>query len=128
MISGILFRIRTGVPWRDLPERYGNRPYSAEDMTALESFTFVRHVDGLRHSFERDGESHDRPAYRRTDGQVWCVWGPDDGWHCELADGLVTAHPLNRDSDEPEPPATVWRSFKGDRSYLYDLRHLEPEV
>jgi transposase len=23
VISGILFRARTGVPWRDLPERYG---------------------------------------------------------------------------------------------------------
>ncbi|MFI2261063.1 hypothetical protein OHU45_08020 [Streptomyces tubercidicus] len=57
---------------------------------------------------------------------MWCVWGPDDGWHCEIADGLVTAHPLNH--DEPEPPATVWRSFKGDRSYLYDLRRLEPEA
>lgn len=52
---------------------------------------------------------------------MWCVWGPDDGWHCEIADGLVTAHPLNSDGDELEPPATVWRSFKGDRSYLYDL-------
>ncbi|MEW9515227.1 hypothetical protein [Streptomyces tubercidicus] len=111
-------------------------PYSTEDMTALESFTFVRHVDGLRYSFERDGERHDRPAYRRTDGQVWCVWGPDDGWHCEIADGLVTAHPVNRDSDsdsdsdsdEPEPPVTVWRSFKGDRSYLYGLRRLDPEA
>ncbi|MCX5197152.1 hypothetical protein OOK31_25190 [Streptomyces sp. NBC_00249] len=103
-------------------------------MTALESFTFVRHVDGLRHRFERDGERHDRPAYRRTDGQVWCVWGPDEGWHCEIAGGLVTAHPLNAagdvdlDRDAPEPPATVWRSFKGDRSYLYDLRPFEPEA
>ncbi|ALV48107.1 transposase [Streptomyces sp. 4F] len=24
MVNGILFRIRTGVPWRDLPERYGS--------------------------------------------------------------------------------------------------------
>lgn len=24
VINGILFRIRTGVPWRDLPERFGN--------------------------------------------------------------------------------------------------------
>lgn len=23
MINGILFRVRTGVPWRDVPERYG---------------------------------------------------------------------------------------------------------
>lgn len=24
VVNGILFRIRTGVPWRDLPERYGS--------------------------------------------------------------------------------------------------------
>ncbi|TDT29386.1 putative transposase of IS4/5 family DUF4096 [Streptomyces sp. BK208] len=24
VLNGILFRIRTGVPWRDLPERYGS--------------------------------------------------------------------------------------------------------
>ncbi|MFE1174951.1 hypothetical protein [Streptomyces sp. NPDC058773] len=101
--------------------------YGADGMTALDSFAFVRHVDGLRHQFERDGERHGRPAYCRTDGQVWCVWGPDDGWHCEIADGLVTACPLNSDGDEHEPPATVWRSFKGDRSHLYDLRPLGPE-
>jgi transposase len=24
VINGILFRVRTGVPWRDLPERFGS--------------------------------------------------------------------------------------------------------
>ncbi|WP_326594028.1 hypothetical protein [Streptomyces sp. NBC_01294] len=96
-------------------------------MTALASFTFVRHVDGLRHHFERDGERHGRPAYRRADGNVWCVWSPADGWHCEIAGGLVTAHPLTSHADEPAPPATVWRSFKGDRSYLYDLQTPDPD-
>ncbi|MFB7257029.1 hypothetical protein [Streptomyces nojiriensis] len=91
-------------------------------MSPLSSFTFVRHTDGLSHHFERAGERHGRPAFRRTDGNVWCVWSPTDGWHCEISDGLVTAHPLGGRADGPEPPATVWRSFKNDRSYLYDLR------
>ncbi|MGJ0151862.1 hypothetical protein ACR3S4_00665 [Streptomyces sp. CH8.1] len=91
-------------------------------MNALESFTFVRHIDGLRHGFEREGERNGRPAYRRTDGDVWCVWSEPDGWHCEIADGLVTAHPVEGRADGPEPPATVWLSSKNDRSYLYDLR------
>ncbi|MFD9409676.1 hypothetical protein ACFWBN_22040 [Streptomyces sp. NPDC059989] len=68
-------------------------------MTALASFIFVRHIDGLRHHFERDGERNGRPAYRRTDGNVWCVWSPTDGWHGEIADGLVTAHPVNSHAD-----------------------------
>jgi transposase len=24
VVNGVLFRVRTGVPWRDLPERYGS--------------------------------------------------------------------------------------------------------
>ncbi|WP_328964867.1 hypothetical protein [Streptomyces virginiae] len=95
-------------------------------MTAPSPFTFVRHTDGLRHRFDHAGERNGRPAFRRTDGQVWCCWSPTDGWHCEIADGLVTAHPLNGHADTPEPPATVWRSFKNDRSYLYDLKRDPP--
>ncbi|MER5412756.1 MULTISPECIES: hypothetical protein [Streptomyces] len=95
-------------------------------MTAPSSFTFVRRTDGLRHRFDHAGERNGRPAFRRTDGRVWCCWSPTDGWHCEIADGLVTAHPLHSDSDAPEPPATVWRSFKNDRSYLYDLERDPP--
>ncbi|MEV0275898.1 hypothetical protein AB0I22_05855 [Streptomyces sp. NPDC050610] len=93
-------------------------------MTAPESFSFVRRTDGLRYLFERDGSRHGRPAYRRTDGSVRCVWGPgvDEGWHCVLPDGLVVARPLDAPGDGPEPPATVWRSSKEGRSYLYDLR------
>ncbi|MFF9342580.1 MULTISPECIES: hypothetical protein [unclassified Streptomyces] len=83
---------------------------------------FVRRPDGLRHRFEREGERNGRPAYRRTDGHVWCLWSPAEDWHCELADGLLTARPLDAPAGAPHPPATVWRSFKGDRSYLYDLR------
>ncbi|GHG34661.1 hypothetical protein Shyd_90660 [Streptomyces hydrogenans] len=30
--------------------------------------------------------------------------------------------PPGRAGRRPRPPATVWRSFKDDRSYLYDLR------
>ncbi|MDX2296484.1 MULTISPECIES: hypothetical protein [Streptomyces] len=91
---------------------------------ALLSLVFVRRVDGLRHRFEPAGERDGRPAYRRTDGAVWCVWSRAEGWHCVIAGGLVTAHPRDGRADGPEPPATVWRSFKDDRSYLYDLRVL----
>ncbi|WP_225882298.1 hypothetical protein [Streptomyces aureocirculatus] len=54
-------------------------------------------------------------------------WGSEKGWHCEIVGGLVTAYPVNSIGNEPEPPATVWRSFKNDRSYLYDLRPAEPQ-
>ncbi|GAA3171136.1 MULTISPECIES: hypothetical protein [Streptomyces] len=96
-------------------------------MTALASFAFVRHIDGLRYRFTYDSDHYGRPAYRRTDGNVSCLWSPSDGWHCEIAGGLVTAYPLSGRADGPEPPATVWRSFKNDRSYLYDLQPLDPD-
>lgn len=49
VINGILWRLRTGVPWRDLPERYGNwktlygrhRRWSADG-------TWARIADALR--------------------------------------------------------------------------------
>ncbi|MCX5397158.1 hypothetical protein [Streptomyces sp. NBC_00102] len=92
------------------------------------ALTFVRHLDDLRYEFERHGERHGRPAYRRTDGQVWCCWSPAEGWHCESAEGVVNSRPHGKcDADAPEPPATVWRSFKNDRSYLYDLRFAAPD-
>ncbi|MER6912378.1 hypothetical protein ABT354_11970 [Streptomyces sp. NPDC000594] len=87
-----------------------------------EALVFVRHVDGLRYDFVRDGERHGRAAYRRADGAVWCLWSPAEGWHCEIAGGLVTAYPLAGHADDADPPLGVWRSFKGDRAYLYDLR------
>ncbi len=100
------------VIWRMTSDQWRTRP----------TLTFVRHTDGLRHRFERDGEHDGRPAYRRTDGNVWCVWSAAEGWHCRIADGRVTAHPADGRADGPLPPAAVWRSFKDDRSYLYDLR------
>ncbi|MGR6998186.1 hypothetical protein ACU686_09025 [Yinghuangia aomiensis] len=56
-----------------------------------------------------------------------CLWSSAEGWHCAIADGLVTAHLADGRADDPEPPATVWRSSKDGRSYLYDLRPLDPE-
>ncbi len=97
-------------------------------MTAPPSLAFVRHTDGLRHRFDLAGERDGRPAYRRTDGAVWCVWSAADGWHCVLPDGLVTAHPRDGRADGAAPPATVWHSFKADRSYLYDLQYPAPDA
>ncbi|MGY3846959.1 hypothetical protein ACWV2X_17155 [Streptomyces hydrogenans] len=105
----------------DIPSPSAPAPTPAP-APAPAALTFVRHLDGLRHRFARAGERNGRPAYRRADGEVWCLWSPTEGWHCAIGDGRVTAHPLDAPADAPRPPATVWRSFKDDRSYLYDLR------
>ncbi|MCK1795177.1 hypothetical protein MTQ01_03965 [Streptomyces sp. XM4193] len=95
-------------------------------MGPLTTLTFERRLDGLRYRFTRNGEHHGRPAHLRTDGQVLCVWSPADGWHCALPDGTVVAKPLETTGDEAQPPATVWRSFKNGKSYLYDVLRGDP--
>jgi transposase len=49
VINGILFRTRTGVPWRDLPERYGNwkTVYERHRRWAADG-TWQRIADALR--------------------------------------------------------------------------------
>lgn len=37
MIDGVLWRLRTGAPWRDLPERYGPRQTVYERFTRWEA-------------------------------------------------------------------------------------------
>jgi transposase len=55
VISGILFRERTGVVWRDLPERFGNwkTVYQRKRKWALDG-TWERILDGLRTDCDLD--------------------------------------------------------------------------
>lgn len=58
VINGILWRTRTGTPWRDLPERYGNwktvygrhRRWSADG-------TWARIADALRSDADADADT-----------------------------------------------------------------------
>ena len=54
VISGILFRERTGVPWRDLPERFGNwkTVYQRKRTWSLDG-TWVQILDLLRIDCDR---------------------------------------------------------------------------
>ena len=49
VIEGILFRTRTGCPWRDLPERFGNwkTVYNRHRRWSLDG-TWEKILDGLR--------------------------------------------------------------------------------
>lgn len=67
MVNAILWILRTGAPWRDLPERYG--PYT----TAWDYFdkwnadgTLDRILESLRAAFIEAGE---------MDNELWCLDG-----------------------------------------------------
>jgi len=78
LIDGIRFRVLTGVPWRDLPARYG--PWET--------------VCGLFHRWRRDGtwrrilDQLHSPADAR-DLITWEVPALPGGEHAEAGDGSI---------------------------------------
>jgi hypothetical protein len=90
----------------------------------VQAFNFVRQSDGLIYRFEREAaDVNGRPAYRRTDGVVACVWLVGEGWCVVDNDGQPNGWPVDDSSaGSITPPVTRWRSAKAGRSYLYELR------
>ena len=73
MLDGIMWILRTGAPWRDLPERFG--PYQ----TVYDYYSHWRHdgvfdrvLRALQVRLDRDG---------RIDWDLWCI----DGSHVRAA-------------------------------------------
>ncbi|MDQ0578536.1 transposase [Streptomyces rishiriensis] len=60
MINGVVYKIRTGVSWHDLPERYG--PWKTV-YTRFRRYAIGETPDG------RTGRSRPRPIPRRPDHQ-----------------------------------------------------------
>lgn len=85
---------------------------------------FVRRVDGLTYRFLRDDDFNGRPSFKRLDLDLWCRWFPERGWCTVDAHGTANSWPLSgrAGGEEPFPPLGPWRSWKGGKSYLYDLR------
>ncbi|MFE3254972.1 hypothetical protein ACFXPS_09230 [Nocardia sp. NPDC059091] len=86
---------------------------------------FVRRVDGLTYEFVRDGDAHGFPSYKRVDLDIWCRRLPDFGWVVCTAEAAVSSRPFDDAGRGDLPPEGVWVSFKGDRSYVYDLVHTD---
>ena len=72
VINGIVFRVRTGVPWRDIPERYG--PWK----TLYKRFT----------RWEEDGTWARIEAALHTDADA----AGDLDWHANADSTIVRAH------------------------------------
>jgi transposase len=64
VIDGILHRVRTGVQWRDLPERRWCFALMRTDRWVPRNFASVAPSHGLRHSFGRCAAVHSTIADR----------------------------------------------------------------
>jgi hypothetical protein len=87
---------------------------------AVAGFAFVRHGDRLTYRFHREA-TLERPVYKREDAELWCSWIPGYGWGVHDADGAIVGRPLTPTDDDQHPPPGAWLSWKGAKSYLYDL-------
>lgn len=86
---------------------------------------FVRRTDGLSYEFVRDGQADSYPCYRRLDADLWCRRLPDFGWVVCDETAAVSGRPFGDAGWGDLPPEGVWVSYRGDRSYVYDLAHVD---
>ncbi|MFE3194899.1 hypothetical protein ACFXHA_38245 [Nocardia sp. NPDC059240] len=87
----------------------------------MSGIRFVRRVDGLTYDFAHDGEAFGVPSYKRVDLDIWCRRLPDYGWVvCDAAE-VVSSRPFENPGHGDLPPEGVWVTFKGNRSYVYDM-------
>lgn len=87
----------------------------------MQGIRFVRRLDGLTYEFVRDEDAHGFPSYKRVDLDVRCLRLPDFGWAVRTAEGAISSRPFDDAGWGESPPEGVWVSFKGNRSYVYDL-------
>lgn len=89
---------------------------------------FVRRVDGVTYEFLVDGEAYGFPSYKRVDLDIWCQWLPDFGWVVCNEAKVVSSRPFGDAGRGDLPPEGMWVSAKGDRSYVYDLAHVDDQA
>ena len=102
MLNGILWVLRTGAPWRDLPERFG--PWK----TVYHYFccwrddgTFGRILEALQIRLDRQG---------RIDWDLWCI----DGSSVRASRASAGASKKAFSNTATNPKTTRWAARKAD--------------
>jgi transposase len=102
MINGILWVLRTGVPWRDLHERYG--PWQ----TVYDHFrswrkqgVYGRILQALHIRLDRQG---------KIDWDLWCI----DGSNVRAARVAAGADKKAPSGTQTSPPTTAWAARAAD--------------
>ena len=102
MLNGILWILRTGAPWRDLPERFG--PWK----TVYHYFcrwrddgTFDRMLEALQIRLDRDGQ---------IDWDLWCI----DGSCVRASRASAGASKKTSGNTQMSPKTTLWAAQEAD--------------
>ena len=102
MLNGSVWILRTGAPWRDLPERYG--PWQ----TVYEYFntwrangTLDRILEALQIRLDRDG---------KIDWDLFCI----DGTNVRASRAAAGASKKVSNATPTNPPTTVWAAREAD--------------
>ncbi len=96
MLNGVLWILRTGAPWRDLPERFG--PWETVYgyfKTWRSRGTFDRILEALQIRLDRDG---------RIDWDLWCI----DGTHIRASRAAAGAPKKVVGDTSKNPETTLW--------------------
>jgi transposase len=102
MLNGILWVLRRGAPWRDVPERYG-RWQTVYDYywRWRDNGTFDRLLSALQIRLDREGH---------IDWDLWCI----DGSSVRAARAAAGAGKKVSPSTRTSPPTTLWAARAAD--------------
>ena len=102
MLDGILWVLRTGAPWRDLPERFGPWQTVYDYFSAWrKGGVFDRVLEALQIRLDRDG---------RIDWDLWCV----DGSSVRAARCAAGAAKKVAGATRASRPTTRWAAAAAD--------------
>jgi transposase len=102
MLNGIIWILRSGAPWRDVPERYG-RCKTVYDYFWhwRDNGTFDRILSALQIRLDREG---------RIDWDLWCI----DGSSVRAARAAAGAGKKVSPDTRKSPPTTLWAAREAD--------------
>ena len=102
MLNGILWILRTGAPWRDLPERFGpwRTVYGYFQQWRADE-TFDRILQALQIRLDRDG---------KIDWDLWCI----DGSNVRAARAAAGACQKVSHGTPTSPKTTLWAARAAD--------------
>ncbi len=90
------------------------------------SIELHRCIDDLFYKYESSGFRNRRPCWRRTDLELYLHCSARSGWVISDEEGLVLglSWDLGKDEQGLLPPEGIWVSRKGQKSYVYELKHI----
>ena len=94
-------------------------------------FELRRMSDDLVYQFDLDQLPNGDGGYKRRDQDLWIVFKPDWGWVAYDEDsGTVMGRPWHvlPHQQGDHPPEGEWVSKKGVKSYVYELKYMDPQL